>query len=357
MAKKQYYDISNMLATKADYMILLGQRANGKSYQAKKTCLEHYFNTGEKFVYIRRWRSDITRNNVSMYFADMPIKEWTDGEYEGVTAFGGILYLYYIDESTGKMMKGNEVGAYVSLNESERIKSLQFVNYRYILFEEFITDKIYLTNEPTILQHVVSTIARDKNLTVLMVGNTLSRVCPYFTEWCLDGVLKQKLGTIEIYHFHTSNGVTNIAVEMCETVKTSSTMFFGQASKQIITGEWDTIDMPKLPKPLSEYEDLYEVLFRYQKFAFVVKLLADEENGGLFVYIYPYTKNREIPRVITDVFSTDPLVTARLLPDKRPEVLIANCFLNGNVCFSDNLTGVDFKNVNNVFRLGYMYIK
>lgn len=353
MAKKEYYNISNMLATKADYMILLGQRANGKSYQAKLTCLKHYLQTGEKFVYVRRWRSDITRNNVSMYFADMPIPQMTGGKYEGVTAFGGMLYFYRIEDS--KQIKGEQIGAYISLNESERIKSLQFVNYRYILFEEFITDKMYLTNEPTILQHVVSTIARDNNMTVLMIGNTLSRVCPYFAEWCLDGVLKQKLGTIEMYHFHTDNGITNIAVEMCGTVKTSSTMFFGQASKQIITGEWDTVDMPKLPKPAEEYVELYEVLFKYQKFAFVVKLLADESNGGTFVYIYPHTGKREIDRVVTNVFSTDPNVSARLLVDKRPEAMMATCFLNGNVCFSDNLTGVDFRNVNQVFRLGYMY--
>ena len=40
MAKKKYYDITNLLNTKAQYMILLGQRANGKSYQCKKTVLE-----------------------------------------------------------------------------------------------------------------------------------------------------------------------------------------------------------------------------------------------------------------------------------------------------------------------------
>ena len=44
MAKKKYYDIKNLLETKAQYMILLGQRANGKSYQCKKTVLEDAYN-------------------------------------------------------------------------------------------------------------------------------------------------------------------------------------------------------------------------------------------------------------------------------------------------------------------------
>ena len=35
----KYYDISNVLKTEAQYIILLGQRSNGKSYQAKLTVL------------------------------------------------------------------------------------------------------------------------------------------------------------------------------------------------------------------------------------------------------------------------------------------------------------------------------
>ena len=50
MAKKQYYDISNILKTNASYMMLLGQRTNGKSYQVKKVVLEQD-NEFEDIVY------------------------------------------------------------------------------------------------------------------------------------------------------------------------------------------------------------------------------------------------------------------------------------------------------------------
>ena len=55
MSKKQYYSIDNIMKTNAQYMMLLGQRANGKSYQAKETVLTNAFKTGRKFVYLRRW--------------------------------------------------------------------------------------------------------------------------------------------------------------------------------------------------------------------------------------------------------------------------------------------------------------
>ena len=50
MAKKTYYDITNILMTKAQYMILLGQRSNGKSYQAKLTVLKNAYETERKLV-------------------------------------------------------------------------------------------------------------------------------------------------------------------------------------------------------------------------------------------------------------------------------------------------------------------
>ena len=70
--KKQYYDITKVLSTGAQWIILLGQRANGKSYQAKKLVLENGFKNHRKFIYLSRWESDINETSVTSYFADMP---------------------------------------------------------------------------------------------------------------------------------------------------------------------------------------------------------------------------------------------------------------------------------------------
>ena len=53
MARKiNYYDIKSLLETHAQYMMLLGQRANGKSYQAKKTVLEDAYKNGTLIVFL-----------------------------------------------------------------------------------------------------------------------------------------------------------------------------------------------------------------------------------------------------------------------------------------------------------------
>lgn len=351
MAKKiKYYDISNILGTNAQYMILLGQRANGKSYQAKLVALKSAYENGTPFVYLRRWREDIKTKAVQAYFGDMPIYTITRGEYDHIKVWNGEIYFATFADD-GKEVKSECIGRACALNESERYKSWTFIDYRYILFEEFITDKAYLIEEPRQLQQFVSTVARNDSITVLMIGNTLSRVCPYFSEWCLEGVLQQKQGTIELYHYHTDNSVVDIAVEYCANANAQNKMFFGQTAKQIISGEWDTIDVPKLPRKYYEYEKVYEILLRYQKFEFVIELLVEPKNGGTLCHIYPSTKRRKIYRIITDVFSDLPNVTTKLDIKKKPEAVMADCFRLDKVCFSDNLTGSDFRNVMNVFRI------
>ena len=341
---RTYYDISEMLKTNAEYMMLLGQRSNGKSYQVKKTVLEDFYFNETKFIYLRRWKADIKQKEVSTYFDDIPIAKYTNREYNSVRAMNGFIYLCKIED--GLIVEKREMGRYCALNEYERYKSQVFMSYKNIVYEEFITDSIYLNDEPKLLQQFVSTVARLDKIRVFLIGNTLTRVCPYFHEWCLENVLKQKQGTIEIYKYHMEDNVeVKIAVEYCANTNNKNTMFFGQAAKQIVTGEWDVKEVPKLPRQLYEYEKIYEVMVVYQAFKFVLELLIEPKEGGVIIFVYPYTSNRKIQRVITDEFSDKPYISSKLDIDKKPELLMLKAIRMDKVCYSDNLTGSDFSKV------------
>lgn len=375
MAKQTFYDITNARLTDAEYIMLLGQRANGKSYQVKNAiCLQdawdyindvltttRYCEKGKerrtgKFIYLRRWQADIKAKGVEEYFDDSKkyIKKLTKGLYEGVKAYNGSLYFYHLEED-GSITKSAEIGRYHDLNELERWKSRAFSDFVNIVYEEFITDGLYLDDEPTKLQQYVSTVARLEKVTVFLVGNTLSRVCPYFSEWCLEGVLRQKQGTIEMYNYEAGGSTIHIAVEYCANANIENKMFFGQASKQIITGSWDVKDVPKLPRKQEEYEKVYEVLVEYQKFRFVIELLVEPMDGGKICFVYPYTKKRKFTRIITDEFSDSPFKTACLDTSKVAEYYIDECFRLNKVCYSDNQTGSDFKTVNERFKIGSLF--
>lgn len=348
---KRYYELQHLLDCKCFWMLLYGMRSNGKSYAVKKKIIEDALQ-GITFVYLRRWGDDIKGPGVEAYFDDMPFNELTDGQYVGIKAYQGYLYFYTIGEDDKPVRVGGAIGRYCALNLYERYKSQVFKNCGNIVYEEFLTDKVYLNNEPKLLMQFVSTVARDHDINVFMIGNTISRVCPYFDEWGLaKGIHNQKPGTINIYHLKGENGVVDIAVENCEAVTTSSKMFFGHASKQIIRGEWDVDDVPKLLKPYEFYSLLYEMTVIAGEFKYIMQLMSDDENGGLFVYVYPNTKERKTMRTISPDFNTSPWITNGLRHDIKAECCIADCIRNGKLCYSDNLTGTDFRKVMTTYDL------
>ena len=357
----KFYDITKLLECNANWNILFGMRSNGKSYACKEYALKRAYKHHETFVYLRRWSEDIKAKDVGTYFDDMPVKKITGGEYEGVVAWQGSFYWYNMGEDDKPVRSPKPIGRYCSLNQAERYKS-QVFDASIIIFEEFLTDKIYLGNSTTrsearILQQFVSTVARDRNIKIFMIGNTVSRVCPYISEWGLKGMLQQKPGTIDIYHLRGENGVVDIAVENCEVVETKSKMFFGLASKQITSGEWEVDDVPKLLKPYDYYDNLYEVRILAGDFKYIMQLLHDSESGGSFVYIYPDTKGtRKIRRTITSVFNVDPMITNGFNTKIKADVLMSECFRIGKVCYSDNLTGTDFRQVVDQYNLRGMMV-
>lgn len=347
--KKKYYNIAPLLKTKAQYMILLGMRANGKSYQAKLTVLQDAWDKDEKFVYLRRWREDVKMAAVETYFGDIDVEKITGGEYNGVVAYQGFLYWGKFDEA-GKATRGKRIGRYCALNEAQRYKSQTFVNYKTIIYEEFITDEVYLADEPTKLQQFVSTVARLEEIRILLIGNTMSRVCPYFREWSLQGTLRQKPGTIEIYHMQYDKSVVDIAVENCEVLERENTLFFGNAAKQIISGEWDVKESPRLPKRKDMYDECYRLDIKFSLLMFHVSLLIDD-NGDCLLYIFPGKKHEKDARIITDDFHPSPNVSRHLRPGSRAECKMVECFRQNKVCYSDNLTAADFNNVNKQYKI------
>lgn len=346
MAKK-FYSLDNMKKTNAQYRMLLGEKSNGKSYAVKSEVIKDAYLNGRKFIYMRRFKEDLKTIDVNAYFEDAPVRDITKHEWERVLYDKGTLYLANYNEEEDKFDKGPVIGRAVYLSGYEHFASQSFLDVYNIVYEEFITQNTYLLNEPAQLQKMVSTILRDREGAVYLIGNTINRVCPYFTEWQLTHTIRQKEGTIEIYKFHRTDAdgndiTTDVAVERCESSNSRTNMFFGKTAEFIVKGGWEVYDKPKLPKDPRDYTMLYELLLERKGFAFVVQLMVDE-NGGLFIYVYPFTYKRNIKRVVTERFSTDPFVTWNLLPNIPAEVKINDLLKQKKICFSDNLTGADFE--------------
>lgn len=350
MKKPKYVSIKKLIDADYQYNILLGQRSNGKSYAVKQHCLTHFWKTGKRFVYLRRYQMEVKASDVEAYFRDAPVEAITGGEYTIVSSYRGGIYLSNMDDN-GKVIRGKQCGYIAYLSNEVHFKSQNFNDVDNIIYEEFITDQGYLYREPEKLESIISTIARKRQLKVWLIGNTISRLCPYFNEWGLSkGIPRQKQGTIEIYEHETDQiyedtgepVVIRIAVYFCEETANTSKMFFGSSAGMITKGVWQTRSYPHLPYHYRDCKKLYELLYKHLEFTFKIEAIRSPE-GEYMAFIHPHNEDDYKGRIVSDQPAADPRITKKLDPIRKGDKLIRWCFDMGKVFYSDNLTGADWE--------------
>lgn len=337
------------LVASCDWLLLLGARANGKSYSAKNFIIKECIDKGKEFIYLRRYDLDIKDSVCVSYFGDCPVETMTNGEYSCIDVYRKGIYLANIDPDTHKIIRGEKIGYCHALSGAEHYKSLAFPNVEFIDFEEFVSfDGRYLFNELSKLQQYASSIFRNRKGKILMIGNTISRLCPYYRELNLD-IEGAPLGTIKHYIYHNDNGEdTKLTAWLTEPLNYNSGMFFGLSSNNITKGAYEVQEQPHLPKSIVKYKVLYTLVMEYNNFKFLCQLLQDkDECNNVCWYVQPKTSEiKEGTRVISNKFSPDPLYTTNFRQAiNENEARVLRMFNDDKVCFSDNLTGTEFKNI------------
>lgn len=175
----EYYDISRIKAMSPDYAIIVGGRSNGKSHAVARMLLENYAERGEQFVRIVRYIFDMQDKYIEDYF-DENNKQWFEETY-GLRVWYDSPY-YYV-APVGKPGKKDIIGYALALSTEHKYKSNQYDRVTRIVIEEFALMDItrYLTDETDKFLSILSTVVRmRKNVSVWLVGNTISKYNPYF---------------------------------------------------------------------------------------------------------------------------------------------------------------------------------
>ena len=342
------------LASKCDYLMLLGERSGGKSYAVKSLCTEQAYKNKKLFIYLKRYELEVKDSLCVSYFADMPVQEMTNGEYSCIDVFRKGIYLANVDQETGKVTRGQKIGICHSLSAAEHYKSLAFPDVENIIYEEFISmNGQYLFNETDALQQYVSSIYRNNRKgKVFLVGNTISRICPFYTDWELE-TTKMKPGDTKNFTKANDNGDdTIITVYITPSLNVNTGMFFGRASKNITQGAYATTPQPRLPDEIRKYKSLYKVVLHHDNLMFLMQLMQHVDKPDQITwYVCPKTtKIEKGTRVVSTTFSTDPYHTMLLEGITQKEHELFKMLLNGRVCFSDDLTGTEFYNLLPKFR-------
>lgn len=345
--QERYYILDDIKKLNAQYNILLGGRNIGKSYAVKYDCIvEANENVNSQFGYIRRWGEDVKTIAVEEYFSDLNIKEITNNKYTQIHVWRGNIYFANFCEKTGRVQKGKKIGKIFSLASYERYKSRAFPEIKNVIFEEFITDSGYLIDEPRIFQNLISTIARDRELKAWLIGNTISKTCPYFSEWALINIPQQKVGTIDFYKMNGAETTISIAVDYIKN-KSISKMAHGNVVASIVGDSWETREVAKLAGDIfDEHEVLHKVKVFFQLYKFDCFFLSNLDTDFVYWYVRPMSKrerevNQEVRTIICEM-SPNPLFTEKFTPISQREKIAFDFLKFGKIYFSDNATGTEF---------------
>ena len=171
-----------------------------------------------RFILLRRWREDISNLWVEQYFSDVDIEKLTNGRYNCISCYRKVLYLSVYNVETAKITRFKKIGYVMALSTEQHYSGGSFLDVKRIIFEEFMERGSYISNEPDKLMTLYSTIDRKRGTTELwMVGNSISRVCPYISAWGLDDIFRTiKQGEIKTKIIHNEVNDVKIAIEYCK---------------------------------------------------------------------------------------------------------------------------------------------
>lgn len=300
----KYYSLKPILKRKATYNVIIGERSNGKTYACLKLALDNYFKDGSQFAYIRRWSVDVRPQKMGGLFAalinDGYLQKVSNGRYSTIVFKTGKFFLAnFNDEGKAIYSDTDVLGFAISLNDSEHIKSVSYPLVNLIVFDEFLTNQLYLENEFILFMNVVSTIVRQRtNVKIFLLGNTVNRYSPYFKEMGLTNVLKMKQGTIDLYTYGDSK--LTVAVEYCSSLEKSKKnnfyfAFDNPKLKMITGGAWELDIYPHKPVNFTKNDVKFIYFIEFGDAVYQCEIVFLPDQTFTFIHkkttpIKPYSK-------------------------------------------------------------------
>lgn len=263
MKKSVYWLINKILATKADFMLVIGQRGNGKTFGVLKYFLEQYKKSKKRFAYLRRWDEDIKAYRMEQLFA--PFRNVIDEVFGEEFTIEYKNHKFYLVNGNGT--KVDTIGYVLSISSSAHTKSISYTNLGYILYDEFIrmTGEQELKDEMSRFDNTLSTLIRgdNNNVKVFMLANTVSKYSPFFLRFGID-INKIEQGSITVKEIPLETGeVLKVALEYCEFNEEASKKISKYSTNAMIkSGKWeipDTDEIPTVPGSVIKEQLLFTI--------------------------------------------------------------------------------------------------
>lgn len=351
--KNEFWDIRPIKKIPAQYRIIFGERSNGKTFGTLEDSIKKYVETGYQFAYLRRWIDDIKARKMQELFGSLvhhgKISEITNGKWNGVKYKFGKFYLMATDTEQNEVVDEAPFAYAFAISAMEHEKSITYPKIKRVVFDEFISRMSYIPDEFALFMNVLSTIIRDNDdVEIFMLGNTVSKECPYFKEMGLRHVYQQQAGTIDTYSYKKNGQELLIAVEYTKNIaakKSDKYFIFDNPKMEMITGgAWELAIYPHLFEKYREKQVIYTFFINYRDVLLQCEIV--EGKRGLFIYIH--LKTSKLKELEDDlIYQIEPRAEPNYRIDiTRPQYPVENKILNlitsERVCFQDNEIGEVF---------------
>lgn len=174
-----YWDIQRSLTYNCLWNWIIGARGCGKTYGCKKYAIQRWLKYGEQFVYIRRYKEEISK--IKNFFKDIA-EEFPEWNFK-VHAGEFLIQAVTDDPEDQEDEPWITIGYYLVLSNAITQKSVPYPRVNFIIFDEFILDKgyyRYLPDEVTAFLELYSTISRLRDVRLYFISNALTVTNPYF---------------------------------------------------------------------------------------------------------------------------------------------------------------------------------
>lgn len=350
----KFYSLDNILAQKAQYNLIIGERSNGKTFAALEYGIRQWWTNGKQMAYVRRWKEDYRGKRGESLFAALAstgkIAEITNGEYTQTRYYSGKWYLAKRDDQLDQLISQNDPFCFgFAISDQEHDKSSSFPGISTIVFDEFLTRQYYLQNEFVLFVNVLSTIIRHRNdVTIFMLGNTVNKYCPYFKEMGLKHITEMNQGDIDVYSYGESP--LKVAVEYCkpsEEGKASDVYFtFNNPALQMITGGAWEIDMyPHLPRKYKRENVIYNFYINFDDVLLDCEIIAIDDCTFIYVHEKTTPIKDDSLLVFSDTYDPRPNYIRNIRkPPNKIAKRIADYFRFEKVYYQDNEVGEVVRN-------------
>lgn len=143
------------------------ERGAGKTFSTLKYCVEKFISCGEQFVYCRRTDTELEKSSPTL-MSQLQVKGFFSQNKISIKK-----EIIYID--------GKVAGFLAAINTAYKLKSVSFLNVKYIIFDEFISEnKKYLKCEVEKFLSLIETIARMREVQIICLANESTIYNPYY---------------------------------------------------------------------------------------------------------------------------------------------------------------------------------